>query len=200
MKIINNLEELELLYDPPIVRSVKKVTPVITPLYRQWIEASRFLVMATVGEEGCDSSPRGDIDNLVKITDMHTIWLPDWRGNNRLDSLRNIVRDGRISLMFMVNGCNNVVRVNGNAVLTIDQQARNKFLRNNKAPKTVIVVNVKEVYFQCAKALMRSDLWNAESTSGSLPSAGDFTKEQDNTFDSKSYDDGYDEYAKKILW
>jgi len=200
MKIINNLEELELLYDPPVERSIKKVTPVITPLYRQWIESSRFLVMATVGEEGCDASPRGDIDSLVKIPDMNTIWLPDWRGNNRLDSLRNIVRDGRISLMFMVNGCNNVVRINGNAVLAADEQTRYTFLRNDKAPKTVIVVTVVEVYFQCAKALMRSDLWNAEHSSVSLPSAGDFSKEQDNSFDSKSYDDGYDEYAKKILW
>ena len=200
MKTINNLEELELLYDPPVERSIKKVTPIITPLYRHWIEASRFLVVATAGEEGCDASPRGDIDSLVKIPDMNTIWLPDWRGNNRLDSLRNIVSDGRISLMFMVNGCNNVVRVIGHAVLTADEQTRHVFLRNNKAPKTVIVISVKEVYFQCAKALMRSDLWNTPTSPVSVPSAGDFSKEQDSSFDSKSYDDGYDDYAKKILW
>lgn len=200
MNVVRDIHELNQLYEKPVERSLKKVSPFITTLYRNWIEQSRFVVIATVGEEGCDSSPRGDVDNLVKIPDANTVWLPDWSGNNRLDSLRNIVRDGRVSLMFMINGCNNVIRINGSAVLTTDVQIRDEFLRGKKTPKTVIVVSVDEVYFQCAKALMRSDLWNSENTPSDLPTAGDFTKEQDNSFDSTAYDAGYDEYAKNKLW
>jgi len=200
METINDVDELARIYDEPVKRSLKKVSPVITPLYRQWILESRFLVIATVGAEGSDCSPRGDVENLVHMPDDRTIWLPDWSGNNRLDSLRNIIRDGRLSLMFMVNGCNNVVRVNGTAVLTVEEQLRTKFSRKEKLPKSVIVVKVSEVYFQCAKALMRSDLWNGETKKSGLPTAGDFSKEQDESFDSVSYDDGYIEYAKSRLW
>jgi uncharacterized protein len=93
--------------------SLTKVAPGLTPLYRQWIEAARFCVLSTVGEDGTDGSPRGDDGPVVRVVDARTLWLPDWRGNNRIDSLRNIVRDGRVSLMFMVPGSANVVRVNG---------------------------------------------------------------------------------------
>jgi len=185
MNTINDVEELAKLYDAPVQRSITKVSPLITPLYQRWISAARFVVIATVGSEGCDASPRGDIDNLVKIPNPKTVWIPDWAGNNRLDSLKNIIRDGRISLMFMVNGCNNVIRINGTAVV---------------APKTVTVVTVEEVYFQCAKALMRSDLWNPATPVPHLPTAGEFCKEQESSFDSKAYDDGYVEYAKEKFW
>jgi len=200
MDKITDIEELDQLYDKPVGRSISKVSAVVTPLYRRWIEASRFLVIATVGDGGCDVSPRGDIDNLVKIPDLKTLWIPDWAGNNRLDSLRNIVNDGRISLMFMTNGCNNVVRLIGNAELTSSGDFTGVFERNGKCPKTVIVVNVTEVYFQCAKALMRSDLWNSETGVSNLPTAGQFIKEQDTSFDSSTYDNGYPEYAKNKLW
>lgn len=200
MNIVKDIDQLHQIYDKPVERSLKKVVSVITPLYRRWIEESRFLVIATVGLEGCDCSPRGDLDNLVRMPNEQTIWLPDWSGNNRLDSLRNIVRDDRVSLMFMVNGCNNVVRINGRAVISTDGQIRSNFQRKTKVPKTVIVVSIVEVYFQCAKALMRSELWNTGNASEDLPSAGDFSTEQDSRFDAKAYDDSYEEYAKDRLW
>ncbi|MEL7025073.1 MAG: MSMEG_1061 family FMN-dependent PPOX-type flavoprotein [Pseudomonadota bacterium] len=200
MKTIGSVEELTELYPAAAARSLTKVTPHISPLYRRWIEASRFVVLATVGPEGCDASPRGDTENLVKLPDSRTIWLPDWRGNNRLDSLTNIVRDPRVSLMFMVHGSNNVVRVIGDAVLTADPEVTREFRHSDKLPRTVVVVSVKEVYFQCAKALMRSDLWNSSSAAAGLPTAGDFLREQEAGFDAESYDAGYDEYARERMW
>ncbi len=125
--------------------------------------------------------------------------LPDWRGNNRMDSLRNIVRDGRVSLMFMVPGSNTVVRINGRAVLSVDPALTETFSQSGKHPRTVIVITVTEAYFQCAKALMRSALWSADPVEG-LPTAGDFLKEQVADFDAKTYDEGYAEYAKKGMW
>ena len=200
MKTIESISELEELYGKPLGLSLKKVVNHITPLYKQWIEASRFVVITTVGQEGCDTSPRGDQTNVVKVVDSKTLWCPDWQGNNRLDSLRNIVEDGRISLMFMVPGCNNVVRVNGRAQLTVDEEVTGAFARDGKVPKTVIVITARELYFQCAKALMRSELWLSENEIHRLPTAGQFIREVDEGFDSESYDTGYAEYAKSKMW
>jgi len=168
MNVIKTIEELESLYGKASQGSLNKVTPVITPLYRKWIEASRFVVVATAGGDRCDASPRGDTTSPVKIADAQTILLPDWRGNNRLDTLRNIVNDGRISLMFMANGSANVVRVNGNAVLTADTEVTGQFARNDSLPKTVVVVTVREAYFQCAKAIMRSELGSGSSLAAAV--------------------------------
>lgn len=200
MTTIKTIEDLEALYGEPVAASVTKVWDRITPNYRRWIEASRFLILSSVGPEGTDASPRGDDGPVVTIRDEKTILLPDWRGNNRIDSLRNIVRDGRVSLMFMVPGCNNVVRINGTAVLTTDDALRQPFEKKGKLPKTVIVTTVDEVYFQCAKALMRSKLWSSGDESAGLPTAGDFVKEKNADFDAEAYDSGYAEYAKSRMW
>jgi hypothetical protein len=200
MRQINSIEELESIYDAAFQGALDKVQTTLTPLYQQWINQSRFTILTTVGPEGTDASPRGDIDCVVKIIDSRTLWLPDWRGNNRMDSLRNIVRDGRLSLLFMVPGSNNVVRVNGSAILTNDAEVTESFEHNGKTPKTVIVVTVAEVYFQCAKALMRSKLWTSEDESKQVPTAGEFLKEVEQSFDASSYDEGYDEYAKSRMW
>ncbi len=199
MKTIDDIAALEALYDAPVPASLTKVTQKITPLYRKWIGASRFLILSTVGPEGTDASPRGDDGPVVRIIDDRTIWLPDWRGNNRIDNLRNIVRDGRVSLMFMVPGALNVVRVNGRAVLSDDPALTSTFEQRGRHPKTIIVIRPDEVYFQCAKALMRSDLWNRDDAEG-LPTAGQFVKERDAAFDAESYDSGYPDYAKGRLW
>lgn len=199
-KIVDSIEALESLYDAAFPGALTKVQSVLTPLYQRWINHSRFTILTTVGPEGTDASPRGDIDSVARIVDPKTLWLPDWRGNNRMDSLRNIVRDGRVSLMFMVPGTNNVVRVNGSAVLTPDEAITSSFEHNGKSPKTVIVVTVAEVYFQCAKALMRSRLWQSESEKDQVPTAGDFLKEVESDFDAKSYDDGYADYARDRMW
>lgn len=200
MSKISSIAELEQLYDAPVSRSLTKVTSVITPLYKQWIESSRFLIISTVGEDGCDGSPRGDMDNLIKIQDEKTILLPDWKGNNRLDTLRNIVTDGRASLLFMANGCGNVVRINGTAELTSDVQMREAFGRKDRLPKTVIVFRVGEMYFQCAKAIMRSELWNSANGNNKLPTAGDLLKEQEASFDASTYDANYVENSKDRMW
>ncbi len=200
MKKIDTIEELEHLYDAVVPGAVTKVQSQLTPLYQQWITQSRFTILTTVGPEGTDASPRGDIDSVVRIIDQKTLWLPDWRGNNRMDSLRNIVRDGRVSLLFMIPGSNNVVRVNGDAFLTTDESVTGTFEHNAKTPRSVIVINVAEVYFQCAKALMRSKLWSSEGESPQVPTAGEFLKEVESDFDAQSYDDGYPAYAKDKMW
>lgn len=200
MKTIDTIEDLEALYGKPSEGALAKVKTELTPQYRQWVEASRFLILTTVGPEGTDASPRGDVEPVVKVVDHTTLWLPDWRGNNRADSLRNIVRDGRISLMFMVPGSDTVIRVNGTAILTADDSVTDKFEQNGKHPRSVIVINLQEVYYQCAKALMRSKLWSSGDESASLPTAGQFLKEVDESLDAESYDAGYPEYAKERMW
>ena len=136
----------------------------------------------------------------MRIVDDTTLHLPDWRGNNRLDSLRNIVRDSRVSLMFMVPGCDNVVRVNGTALLTADAALTASFEKKGKEPRTVIVITPQEIYFQCAKAIMRSGLWRPTAEKPDVPTAGDFVKEMKADFDGKSYDADYAEYAKSRMW
>ncbi|MEO1538117.1 MAG: pyridoxamine 5'-phosphate oxidase family protein [Pseudomonadota bacterium] len=200
MTPIETLEELETLYDTPLPATLAKVQTRLTPHYRTWIEAARFVVLTTVGPDGTDGSPRGDDGPVVQIADHNTLLLPDWRGNNRIDSLRNIVSDGRISLMLMIPGCRNVVRVNGAALLTADADLTAGFEKAGKRPKTVIVVTISELYFQCAKALMRSELWSGTDLSGTVPTAGDFIREFTEGFDAKSYDTGYPDYAAPRMW
>ena len=200
MQAIKSIEELEAVYGTVSAAAVDKVLPHLSPLYQKWIGASRFMILSTVGPSGTDASPRGDAGPVVRIVDESTLWLPDWRGNNRLDSLRNIVEDGRLSLMFMVPGSNNVVRVNGTAELTTDETITARFEQKGKHPRTVIVVRVAEVYFQCAKALMRSRLWESGDESDSVPTAGDFIGELQAGFDARAYDEGYADYAKDRMW
>ena len=200
MRIVEDIAALQALYDKPVPTSLTKVAKAMTPLYRRWIEASRFCVLSTAGPEGTDASPRGDDGPVVRIADDRTLLLPDWRGNNRLDCLRNIVRDGRVSLMFMVPGCNNVVRVNGQAVLTDDPEVTGTFEQAGRNPKSVIVVTVGEIYFQCAKAVMRSGLWTRGDDSAGLPTAGQFIREMDAGFDAEGYDISYPDEAPKRMW
>jgi len=200
MQTIDTIAALEALYDAPVPASLTKVTTRMTPLYRRWIEAARFVVLSTVGPEGTDGTPRGDNGPVVRVVDDSTLWLPDWRGNNRIDSLRNIVRDGRVSLMFMVPGSQTVVRVNGRAVVTADTDVTGSFEQRGMHPRTVIVVTLDEIYFQCAKAILRSGLWTRGDDSAAVPTAGQFLKEQDQGFDAEAYDATYPEYARSRMW
>jgi PPOX class probable FMN-dependent enzyme len=200
MHIISDETELEQIYDAVNPLSLEKVARQLTPKYQAWIGAARFVVLSTVGPEGTDVSPRGDVDPVVRIQDPGTILIPDWRGNNRLDSLRNIVRDKRLSLMFMVPGSTNVVRVNGTAVLTNDAEVCASFTKKNIAPRSVIVMSVSEAYFQCAKAILRSELWAGQDQSTTVPSAGGFLREVKDDFDAEGYDQGYEAYAKTRFW
>ena len=200
MTPIKTLAELEAIYGKPVPRSIEKVVTTMTPHYRAWIEASRFVVISTAGPEGTDASPRGDDNSVVEILDDQTVLLPDWFGNNRIDSLRNIVRDERVSLMCMIPSSTNVVRINGTAIVTTDPATCARFEKKGKLPRSVVVMSIDEMYFQCAKALMRSGLWPGLGSDTKVPTAGDFVKERDALFYGKAYVDGYAEYAKPRMW
>ncbi len=200
MQFIESQAALEALYGTPGAPALRKVARRLTPLYRQWIMASRFCILSTVGADGTDASPRGDDGPVVQEIDAGHLALPDWRGNNRLDSLRNIVSDGRVSLMFMVPGSNTVVRVNGRARLTADTAMRARFDRNGKQPATVIVIAIAEIYTQCARAPMRAGLWSRDDSAG-LPSAGDILAEMtQGEIDGAAYDADWPERAAKSMW
>jgi len=199
MRIISDIAGLEALYDAPVPASLTKVARRLTPLYRRWIVAARFCILSTVGIDGTDGSPRGDDGPVVRVVDERTIWLPDWRGNNRIDSLRNIVRDGRVSLLFLVPGSHNVVRVNGRAVLTDDPEVTEAFSQGGRHPRLVVVVMVGEVYFQCAKAILRARLWSGDPAPD-IPTAGQFLREADEGFDAETYDLTYPETARDRMW
>jgi PPOX class probable FMN-dependent enzyme len=172
---IDTLEALEALYRPdPVPASLVKVTGRITPHYRALIEASPFLVLATVGPEGLDCSPRGDQAGFARIADDRTLIIPDRRGNNRIDSLRNIVRDPRVALLFLIPGSGTTFRVNGLAVISADPDLLASLAVDGKAPRTAIIVTVQAAYFQCARAIVRSRLWDlaARADSDALPSPG----------------------------
>lgn len=177
MDWITDLDTLHSHYGTPKPPSLRKVAGQVTPAYRAFIEASRFCILSTVGPEGTDGSPRGDREPVVEIADPETILLPDWQGNERIDTLRNIVRDDRISLCFFVPGSLNVVRVNGTARITADATLRARFEREGKHPRTVLVVRVGEVYSQCARAIQRSALWSGENLASGLPSVGQMLQE-----------------------
>lgn len=200
MRFIDDIEALESLYGMPGAPALRKVARRLTLLYRRWIMTARFCILSTVGPEGTDASPRGDDGPVVRELDPGTLALPDWRGNNRLDSLRNIVTDGRVSLMFMVPGSNTVVRINGRARLTADADLRASFERNGKHPATVIVIEITEIYTQCARAPMRAGLWSRDD-SASLPSAGDILQEMTRgEIDGAAYDAEWHGRAARTMW
>lgn len=200
MDFIEDIAALEALYGTPGQPSLRKVADHLTPLYRKWIMAARFAVLTTVGPAGTDGSPRGDDGPVVTELDPKTLAMPDWRGNNRLDSLRNIVSDGRVSLMFMVPGSNTVVRVNGTARLTADSALRAQFERRGRQPATVIVIRIAEVYTQCARAVIRAGLWSRDDAEG-LPSAGDILAEVSQGEEGgAAYDAAWPARAAKTMW
>lgn len=200
MEFITSTAALEALYGQPGQAALQKVAPRLTPAYRAWIERTRFCVLTTVGTSGTDGSPRGDDGPVVRVLDPGTLAMPDWRGNDRIDSLRNIVEDGRVSLMFFVAGSDNVVRVNGTARLTADAALREGFASKGIMPRTVIVIAIEEVYCQCARALMRSRLWSAGDQAQGLPTVGDMLREIATGFDGAAYDAEWPARASGTMW
>src|SRR5450432_725213 len=146
MSIIATIEELEAIYGHPNDASTVKVAGRITPPYRILIEKSSFAALATVGPEGLDCSPRGDLPGFVRIHDEKTLMMPDRRGNNRIDSLRNIVRDPHVALMFLIPGSGTTLRINGRAHVSADPDLLASFKMDGKAPRTVVVMTVEEIY------------------------------------------------------
>lgn len=200
MRTIRTVDELSGLYPEAVPASITKVAHSLTPLYRAWIEGSRFCILSTVGTGGVHGSPRGDDGPVVRIRDPHTLEMPDWRGNNRLDCLRDIVEDGRVALLFLVPGSKTTVRVNGRAVLTDDPALRESFARKIILPATVIVIEVAEVYTQCAKALMRSGLWERDDKD-TVPTVGQILADMsEGELGGEKYDATYEENAKPRMW
>lgn len=201
MTWITTLDDLHSHYGQPAEAATVKVTDHLTSAYRAWLDRSRFCVLTTVGPEGTDGSPRGDEGPVAIALDAFTLALPDWHGNNRIDSLRNIVRDGRVSLMFLIPGANNALRVNGTARLTADEEYLRRFERDGRQPRTVIVIRIAEVYSQCARALIRSALWTSGDQSHALPTVGDMLREiTEGRIDGAAYDADWPGRAAQTMW
>ena len=200
IEYLQTVEGLEALYGDAAPASIRKVVDRITPKYWQWISSSRFCVLTTVGPASTDGSPRGDDGPTVITLDEHTLAMPDWRGNNRLDSLRNIVEDGRASPLFLIGGENFAVRVNGIARLSADAKLCALFEKDGHIPKTVIVIKVVEIYSQCSRALMRSGLWS-QTRPSDLPTAGDLLKEaSQGDLGGPQYDSDQAKRSMNTLW
>jgi PPOX class probable FMN-dependent enzyme len=204
MSIVTSIEQLEALYTPaPVAASTVKVAHRMTPQYRRLIEASPFAALATVGPEGIDCSPRGDQPGFVRVHDDETLMMPDRRGNNRIDSLRNIVRDPRVAFLFLLPGSGTTFRANGRAHLSIDPDLLASFEVEGKAPRSVIVMKIDELYFQCARAIVRSELWNPARhiDTATLPTPGQILAAMtDNQVGGEAYDLAWPERAKQTMW
>ena len=207
--ILTALDDLAALYPNPIApASVAKEIDHIDANYGALIAASPFFVLATNGPDGLDCSPRGDMPGFVRLRDAKTLLIPDRRGNNRLDSLKNILFDNRIGMLFLIPGYGETLRVNGTATLSTDPELCAGFAMAGKLPACVIVVAVESVYFQCSRAVVRADLWNpaAQVDKRSLPSAGQIlrgiTEKNDKveTFDGEAYDRALPERVKATLY
>jgi PPOX class probable FMN-dependent enzyme len=204
MTIVTSVEQLEALYTPaPVAASTVKVAHRMTPHYRRLIEASPFAALATVGPEGIDCSPRGDQPGFVRVHDDQTLMMPDRRGNNRIDSLRNIVRDPRVAFLFLLPGSGTTFRANGRAQLSIEPDLLASFEVEGKAPRSVIVMAIDELYFQCARAIVRSELWNPERhiDAATLPTPGQILADMtQNQVGGEAYDQAWPERAKQTMW
>lgn len=201
MNFLGSLEELHALYGVPTPAATRKEATRIIPEYRRIIEAAPFLALATAGPEGLDCSPRGDRPGqLVRILDDTTLALPDRRGNDRIDSLRNILRDPRVALMFLIPGSGNALRVNGTARITADAALCESFTMEGRAPRSVAVITVETIYFQCARAVIRAALWEPHAKPD-LPTPGQILAALTaGEVGGARYDSEWPERAAKTMW
>ena len=201
---VTSLEQLTALYAEPNARSLAKESPVVTPLYAELIAAAPFAIVATHGPKGIDCSPRGDAPGFVHVLDERTLLVPDRRGNNRLDTLRNLLHDPTIALLFMIPGVGETVRVRGTATISTAEDLRARFEVSGVLPVTVLVVDVQRVYFQCSRALVRSRLWDPERyvARADLPTAGQLQAEAGamSAEQVAEYDATLDEYVASTLY
>ena len=172
--LVTSIEALEALYGQPSGAAVAKEIDHINPGYRKLIEASPYVVLATSGPEGLDCSPKGDAAGFVRILDEKTVLIPDRRGNNRIDSFRNVLRDPRIALLFLIPGVGETLRINGRAAISVDPELTESFAVDGKPPRCVLIVTIETIYFHCSKASVRAGLWDAKRQIDrkSLPSTG----------------------------
>jgi uncharacterized protein len=200
---ISSIAALEAIYGEPMKQALTKEIDFISDDYRAFIEKSPFLTLATSGPGGLDCSPRGDPAGFVRVHDKKTVMLPDRRGNNRIDTLRNIVVDPRVSLLFLIPGVGETLRINGTAVISVDPELCASFAMNGKDPRSVLIVTAERVYFQCQKALARSKLWDSEAqiARSDLPSTGQILQRlSKEKFDGDAYDKGYPARLKETIY
>lgn len=200
---LKTVADLEAVYGAPNPRSLLKEIDHLNDDYRAFVEASPFIVLSSVGAEGTDASPKGDAPGFVRIVDKRTLAIPDRPGNNRIDNLRNIVEDGRVSVLFIVPGVGETLRVNGTATITADPELLASFAVQGKLPRSVILVQVQTVYFHCSKALVRSKLWErgAQEAKPAVPTAGKILQHiSGGAFDGEAYDRELPERLKTTLY
>jgi uncharacterized protein len=203
MAVVTTIDQLEAIYGETGPSSTVKVADRVTPHYRVMIEKSPFVALATSGPEGLDCSPRGDLPGFVRIHDDKTLIMPDRRGNNRIDSLRNIVRDPRIGLLFLIPGSGSTLRVNGRGQVSTDRDLLASFRIEGRTPRSVIVMAVDEIYFQCARAIVRADLWNPDKRIDpkELPTPGQILADMSaNQVGGAAYDREWPERARQTMW
>jgi PPOX class probable FMN-dependent enzyme len=202
--LITTVEQLEAVFpEAPVGNAITKEIDHVNATYRALIEAAPFFALATSGPEGLDCSPRGDPAGFVRVADEKTLLIPDRRGNNRIDSFRNIIRDPRVALMFMIPGCGEVIRVIGKAAISADPELCAQFVLFGKVPKVVLVVRVERVYYQCPKALVRSKLWDPTTwiDRKSLPTSGKILAEiTGGKQDADKHDREYPERLKATIY
>jgi PPOX class probable FMN-dependent enzyme len=189
--LVTNPDALQALYGEPGEASLKKEVDHVHPHYRAFIEAAPFAMLATCGPDGLDASPRGDPAGFVVVEDEKTLLLPDRRGNNRMDSLLNVLADPRVALLFLVPGVGETLRVNGTARISVDPALLERFAMDGKLPRSVLIIDVQTVYFQCSRALLRSRLWDptTQVPRSALPSTGRILSDLTaGTFDGVAYD------------
>ena len=188
---IADIASLEKLYGTPAAASVRKEVDYLHPHYQRFIEASPFVLLASSGPGGLDVTPRGDPAGFVRVQDAHTLLLPDRRGNNRIDSLRNIISDPRVALIFLVPGVGETLRVNGRARILASTGLLAQFAVDGKLPLSVLEIRVDAVFFQCSRAVLRSQLWNPalHMERSDLPSVGTILADLSaNAIDGQQYD------------
>jgi PPOX class probable FMN-dependent enzyme len=203
MSRITTVEQLEAIYGQPMETSLVKEVASLTPEYRRLIEASPFVAFASAGPEGLDCSPRGDLAGFVRVADDRTLLMPDRHGNNRIDTLRNIMRDPRVGLLFLIPGLGTTLRINGRAHLSVAPDLLASFVVEGKAPRSVVVIEIDTVYFQCARAIVRSELWNPDKRVDpkTLPTPGKILAAlSDSRIGGDTYDREWPERAKKTMW
>ncbi len=201
--IIRDEATLQAIYGRPSGAAVTKEVDYLHPHYQSMIRASPFLMLASVGPEGADATPRGDVAGFVEIQDQHTLLLPDRRGNNRIDTMRNILADDRVALLFLIPGISETLRVNGHAEISVDPVLLDRFITHGKLPRSVLIVHVTTVFFQCSKSIMRSRLWDLELQipRSALPSTGTIVADiARNGADPATYDAGALQRLKDTMW
>jgi PPOX class probable FMN-dependent enzyme len=201
--LVTTAAELDAIYGTPVPNALTKELDHISDHYRAFIAAAPFVVVATSGPGGLDCTPRGDPSGFVRVVDRHTLQLPDRRGNNRIDSLRNLIVDPRISLLFLIPGVGETLRVNGRAVISVDPALCGSFAMGDKLPRSVVVVTAERVYYQCPKALIRSKLWDPSRhvDRKSLPSSGQILAAlKPGEIDAAAHDRAYPERVRQTIY